>query len=67
MGFSQDELDALRKAYATGALRVTHEGKSVEYGSQADLLQRIRFIEADLSASSGKKRGRRTVIGFQRG
>ena len=27
MGFTQTELDALKEAYAAGALRIVHEGK----------------------------------------
>jgi len=43
MSWSQAELDALRKAYASGTLRVSYDGRSVEYGSEADLLRRIRI------------------------
>ena len=43
--FTDAELSALRRAYATGTLRVTYDGKTVEYGSGADLLARIRVIE----------------------
>jgi hypothetical protein len=39
------ELAALKRAYASGTLRVSYDGKSVEYGSAADLLSRIRTIE----------------------
>ena len=49
MTWSQAELDALRKAYASGTLRVSYEGRSVEYGSAADLLQRIRTIESEMT------------------
>jgi hypothetical protein len=47
------ELDALKEADATGTLRVSHEGRSVEYGSAADLLSRIHIIEAEMAAQSG--------------
>ena len=50
-----DELDRgrarrLQRAYASGTLRVSYDGKSVEYGSAADLLARIRTIEAEIAA-----------------
>lgn len=46
------ELDALKKAYAAGTLRVSFEGRSVEYGSAADLLsRRPRILPEGLTAS----------------
>ena len=66
MGFTQTELDALKEAYAAGALRIVHEGKTVEYGNEADLLRRIRTIEGDLAASAGKTRSTRTRLSFSR-
>ena len=66
MGFTQPELDALKEAYAAGALRIVHEGKTVEYGNEADLLRRIRTIESDLAASAGKPRSTRTRLSFSR-
>ncbi|MBF0341827.1 MAG: hypothetical protein HQL95_12830 [Magnetococcales bacterium] len=68
MPFTQAELDGLKEAYASGALRVVHEGKTVEYGSEADLLRRIRMVEQELKVSSG---GQNTpsvsYAGFSRG
>lgn len=66
MSFTQTELDALKEAYAAGALRVTHEGKTVEYGSGSDLLRRIRTIENELAVSSGTSRSTRTRLSFSR-
>ncbi|MBF0190225.1 MAG: hypothetical protein HQL99_03625 [Magnetococcales bacterium] len=67
MSFTNAELDALKEAYASGALRIVHEGKTVEYGSEADLLRRIRVIEQAISGGSGATRPNRTVLGFSRG
>ncbi len=61
MAYSQTELDALKAAYAQGILRLTYEGKTVEYGSADDLLRRIRVIEGELAAASGKAQ---PVAGF---
>ncbi|MBF0342387.1 MAG: hypothetical protein HQL95_15690 [Magnetococcales bacterium] len=66
MSFTLAELDALKQAYASGALRISHEGKTVEYGSEADLLRRIRMIEGELAASSGTTRSTRTRLQFSR-
>ena len=35
MAWTQAELDALKRSYASGTLRVSYEGKTVEYGSEA--------------------------------
>ena len=68
MSFTQAELDALRQAYASGALSIVHEGKRIDYGSEADLMRRIRVIEQAIVGSSGTtKRSNRTVLGFKRG
>lgn len=50
--FTDAELSALRRAYATGTLRVTYDGKTVEYGSGADLLARIRVIESEMATAT---------------
>ena len=39
MPWTQTELDALKRAFAGGTLRVTYDGKTVEYGSADDLLK----------------------------
>ena len=67
MSFSQAELDALRRAYAAGALVVEYDGRRLTYGNAADLLARIRFIEGQIATRSG---GSRPVAGrasFSRG
>jgi len=61
MSWTTTELDALRRAYASGTLRVSYEGKTVEYGSAADLLSRIRTIEREL-VGNGVERA--PVAGF---
>ena len=68
MNWTQAELDALRRAYASGTLRVTYEGKTVEYGSAADLLSRIRTIERDRQPTgSGKSPPIAGLAGYSRG
>ncbi len=67
MSWTEAELAALRKAYASGTLRVTFEGRSVEYGSAVDLLSRIRTIEAEMQTQSGNKLPRRSLASFGRG
>lgn len=67
MSWTEPELAALRKAYASGTLRVSFEGRSVEYGSAADLLSRIRTIEAEMAAQSGTRPPKRSLASFGRG
>ena len=67
MTWSQAELAALRKAYASGTLRVSYEGRSVEYGSEADLIRRIRTIESELAAVGGRPKPRRSFASFRKG
>ena len=67
MAWTVAELDALRKAYASGTLRVSFEGRSVEYGSASDLLSRIRTIETEMLTQSGHKPPRRSLASFGRG
>ena len=54
MAFTQTELDALKTAFAAGVLRLTYDGKSVEYGSAEDMLRRIRVIEGEIAQAGGK-------------
>ena len=67
MAWTQSELDALKAAYASGTLRVSYDGRSVEYGSEADLIRRIRVIERGIAAVSGKPRPSRSLASFSKG
>ncbi|MDT8858467.1 hypothetical protein RNZ50_26270 [Paracoccaceae bacterium Fryx2] len=53
MAWTQAELDALKRAYAAGTLRVTSDGRTVEYGNAADLLSRVRIIESEMAQITG--------------
>lgn len=67
MPFTQTELDALKRAYASGTLRVTFDGRTVEYGNADDLMKRIRAIESEMAALSGNPRPVAGFAGFGRG
>ncbi|MBF0187088.1 MAG: hypothetical protein HQL50_04095 [Magnetococcales bacterium] len=67
MAWTQTELDALKKAYASGVLRVSYEGKSVQYDDADVLLRRIRVIEQEIAASSGQTAPRRSFASFSKG
>jgi len=64
--WTETELSALRRAYATGTTRVTYDGRTVEYASAADLLSRIRTLEQAL-ASSSRPLPLAGLAGFSRG
>lgn len=63
MTWTESELDALRRAYAAGTLRVSYDGRTVDYGSADDLLSRIRTIERAIAGSRPPVAG---VAGFRR-
>ena len=67
MAWTHTELDALRRAYASGTLRVSYEGKTVEYGSEADLIRRIRTIGSEMAVLGGNPKPRRSLAAFRKG
>jgi len=67
MAWSQAELDALKKAYASGTLRVAYDGKTVEYGAEADLIRRIKTIEREMAMESGTPKPTRSFASFSKG
>ena len=67
MAWTQSELDALKRAYAAGALRVTSDGRTVEYGNAADLLSRMRIIESEMAQAGGSPLPVAGFASFRRG
>ncbi len=67
MSWTQAELDALKAAYASGTTRVTYDGKTVEYDSEAALLRRIQTIEGAINAEGGTPRPVAGYASFGRG
>ena len=64
--WTEAELAALRRAYASGTLSVSYDGKSVSYGTATDLLARIRTIEHAIAAT-GKAAPIAGYASFRRG
>ena len=64
--WTETELAALRRAYASGTTRVSYDGKSVDYGTAEDLLARIRTIERAI-AGAGRSLPVAGLAGFSRG
>lgn len=62
--YTEAELSALRRAYATGTLRVQHGDRVVTYDDAAGLLSRIRELERDLGVTAAPRAG---FASFSRG
>lgn len=63
-GYTEAQLTGLRTAAASGTLRVTYDGKTIEYRSQAEILRMIAVIERSMSSA---KRVTHFQPAFQRG
>jgi uncharacterized small protein (DUF1192 family) len=55
---TQADLDRLVRARNSGALRVSYEGKSIEYRSIAELEKAIAAVQAELDAASAEPSAR---------
>lgn len=64
MAYSQAQIDALRAAIASGATRVSYDGKSVEYRSLAEMIAILERMEIE---ANGDRRRRRTLGAFKSG
>ena len=56
MTYTPTQLDALKRALATGEHRVSFGDKTVEYRSVEDLQAAIRTVESELARSAGESR-----------
>ena len=66
MAWTSTQLSDLKDAYAQGVLSVTIAGKTLTYTSGADMMKRIKEIEADLGLSTAQKAKRVTYSSFKR-
>ena len=53
MSYTRKQLDALKKALATGERRVSFGDKTVEYRSVEELQAAIRTVEAEIARNAG--------------
>jgi roadblock/LC7 domain-containing protein len=51
MAYTQTQLEALEQALASGTLRVTYEGRTVEYRSVDELKKAIAEVKAAMAAA----------------
>ena len=54
MTYTTTELDALKRALATGERRVSFGDKTIEYRSVEELQAAIRAVETEIARNSGK-------------
>ena len=62
MTYTTTQRDALKQAIASGVLRLSYDGKTVEYRSMAELKSALNDVEAALARDSGEVRTRRIMI-----
>ncbi len=66
MTYTVTQRDALRKAIASGVLRLSYDGKNIEYRSMADLKSALNEVESALARESGKPQTRRVKINAEK-
>lgn len=57
--YTQQDLDALNSAIASGHLRVEYDGKKVEFRSLSDLIRIRDMVAEDLSPSNSSSASQR--------
>ncbi len=66
MGYTEDQVSALRAALASGVLTVSYDGKSVTYRSVGELKAALAEIETARAREDGR-RGRQIRIVTNKG
>lgn len=67
MTYTSEQLDALKRALATGERRVSFSDKMVEYRSIEELQAAIRTVEAELARTVGKSTKRQIRVTTAKG
>ena len=67
MTYTTTQLDALKRALATGERRVSFADKTVEYRSVEELQAAIRTVEGELARSAGASRKRQIRVATSKG
>lgn len=66
MAFTQQNLDAIENAIATGTLSVEYNGKRVTYRSMSDLMRARDVIKSELAKQQPASAPRSSVAIYQR-
>lgn len=67
MAYTQTQLEALEAALASGMLRVSFEGRSMEYRSIEELKKAIAEVRAALAAQQGAPKRRMVKVYTSKG
>ena len=67
MTYTTTQLEALKRALATGEHRVSFADKTVEYRSVEELQAAIRTVEADLARAAGTPAARQIRVTTAKG
>lgn len=67
MTYTTTQLDALKRAFATGERRVSFGDKTVEYRSIEELQAAIRTVEAELARAAGTSSKRQIRVTTAKG
>lgn len=63
--FTADDISALKRAIATGALRVRYpDASEVTYRSLSEMRETLRMMEADVAPAAGSSTSRSFLVGF---
>ncbi len=60
--YTTEQRDALKRAIVSGVLRLSYDGKTVEYRSMADLKAALNEVESALARDTGKPQTRQIKI-----
>ena len=67
MTYTTTQLEALKRALATGERRVSFGDKTVEYRSVEELQAAIRTVEAEIARNAGASRKRQIRVTTAKG
>ncbi len=62
MTYTIEQRDALKQAIVSGVLRLSYDGKTVEYRSMADLKSALNEVETALARDNGKAQTRQIKV-----
>ena len=65
--WTETELSALRRAYASGTTRVSYDGKTVDYRSVAEIDRAIEALDREIAAAEGRRIVRQVHVTTKKG
>lgn len=67
MAYSQEQIDALRAAIATGVRRVNYNGRDVQYATTDEMLKVLAIMEGEVAQDAGIPLTKRSFARFSKG